>query len=67
MYRYTKATNLVPRTPTKNLYLTGQDITTLGITGALMSSIVTAHSILGYGTIMDLLTGRNFINDLQYK
>ena len=53
-----------PETPIKNLYLTGQDICTLGFTGALMGGILTAHSILGYGSLMDLLSGRNLITDL---
>ena len=63
-YRYSVAHELRPETPIKNLYLTGQDICTLGFTGALMGGILTAHSILGYGSLMDLLSGRNLITDL---
>jgi all-trans-retinol 13,14-reductase len=63
-YRYSVAHELRPETPIKNLYLTGQDICTLGFTGALMGGILTAHSILGYGSFMDLLSGRNLIGDL---
>ena len=63
-YRYSVAHELRPETPIKNLYLTGQDICTLGFTGALMGGILTAHSILGYGSLMDLLSGRNLIKDL---
>jgi all-trans-retinol 13,14-reductase len=63
-YRYSVAHELRPETPIKNLYLTGQDICTLGFTGALMGGILTAHSILGYGSLMDILSGRNLIKDL---
>jgi all-trans-retinol 13,14-reductase len=37
---------LRPETPIRNLYLTGQDITTCGIGGALWSSILTTSAIL---------------------
>jgi len=33
---------LRPKTPIKNLYLTGQDVVTVGIGGALFSSLITA-------------------------
>ena len=29
-----------------------------------MGGILTAHSILGYGTLLDLLTNRNLLNDI---
>jgi len=29
-----------------------------------MGGVLTAHSILGYGTLLDLLTNRNLINDI---
>ena len=35
------------RTPVRNLYLTGADVTTLGVTGALFGGVVTASLILG--------------------
>ncbi len=38
--------------------------TTLGVTGGLMSGVLTAHSVAGYGTIFDLITGRNLITDI---
>ena len=62
--RYQHDDWLQPKTNIPNLFLTGQDITTLGVTGALMSGVLTAHTILGYGTISDLITGRNLIKDL---
>lgn len=37
---------LRPSTPVKNLYLTGQDITTCGVAGALMSGLLTASAAL---------------------
>ena len=62
--RYSEIDMLRPQTSINNLYLTGQDVCTLGFTGALMGGILTSHSILGYGTIVDLITGRNLIKDL---
>lgn len=56
---------LRPVTPLSNFYLTGQDVCTLGVTGAMMSGVLTAHSMLGYGTISDIYSGRNLITDLQ--
>ena len=62
--RYSQLNHLNPKTDIKNLYLTGQDICTLGFTGALMGGLITAHSILGYGTILDIITNKNLIHDL---
>ena len=63
--RYNEISYLRPDTSIENLYLTGQDICTLGFTGALMGGILTANSILGYGTLLDLITDRNLITDLM--
>lgn len=38
---------LIPRTPIKNFYLTGQDIVTAGIGGALFAGLLTASVITG--------------------
>jgi all-trans-retinol 13,14-reductase len=57
---------LRPKTDIDGLYLSGQDITTLGFTGALMAGVLTAHEIMGYGTPLDIIKGRNLINDLMY-
>lgn len=65
--RYQMDDWLRPKTNIPGLYLTGQDVTTLGITGAMMAGVLTAHSVLGYGTLSDLLTGRNLIKDLQQQ
>ena len=37
---------LRPRTKIKNLYLTGQDVTTVGVTSALFSGLLTASAVL---------------------
>lgn len=37
---------LQPRTPIKNLYLTGQDVVTAGVAGALFSGLLTSAAIL---------------------
>ncbi len=66
VYRFSEGHELKPETSIKGLYLTGQDICTLGFTGALMGGVLTAHSILGYGTLLDVLTDRNLINDLMH-
>jgi len=38
---------LKPRTPIKGLYLTGQDIVTAGVGGALFSGVITASALTG--------------------
>jgi len=63
--RYSEVSYLRPQTPIHNLYLTGQDICTLGFAGALTGGLLTAHSILGYGTVLDIITNRNLITDLM--
>ena len=48
---------LQPRTPIKNLYLTGQDIVTAGVAAALFSGVLTASAI----------TGKNIVNRIMKK
>ncbi len=62
--RYQHNDWLIPNTEIPGLYMTGQDITTLGVTGALMSGVLTANSVLGYGTVFDIISGRNLIQDI---
>ena len=38
---------LTPHTFLRNLYLKGQDVCTLGVTGALMGGVPTASAVLG--------------------
>lgn len=63
--RYQHDDWLLPKTHIPGLFITGQDITTVGVTGALMAGVLTAHSVLGYGKIIDLISGRNLIEDLM--
>jgi len=48
---------LVPRTPIKNFYLTGQDIVTAGVGGALFAGLLTASA----------MTGKNFMKKIVYS
>jgi all-trans-retinol 13,14-reductase len=50
---------LKPSTPIDNLYLTGQDIVSVGIGGALMSGVLTASAILKTNLISSLLKKGN--------
>ena len=45
---------LHPKTEINNLYLTGQDITTVGLTSALFSGLLTASSIIGKNLMKSL-------------
>ncbi|MBL8217087.1 MAG: NAD(P)/FAD-dependent oxidoreductase [Bryobacterales bacterium] len=47
---------LRPQTPIPGLYLTGQDVVSLGVTGALFGGVVTASAVLG-GNLMSVVTG----------
>lgn len=57
---------LRPETPVPGLYMTGQDIAVFGIAGALLSGVLTSMSVLGYGSILDLASGRNLVEDLWH-
>ena len=56
---------LEPVTPIKNFYFTGQDIATGGFAGGLVGGLLCANSVLGYGTIMDILLNKDLIKDLE--
>ena len=45
---------LKPRTPIKNFYLTGQDIVTAGVGGALFSGVLTSMAITGKNVLKKL-------------
>ncbi len=49
---------LQPRTPIKNLYLTGQDIVTCGVAGALFAGFITASAILRKNIVKNLMTSK---------
>ena len=49
---------LKPRTFLPGLWLTGQDIVTAGVGGALMSGVVTASAILGRNVVRDVMNSR---------
>lgn len=58
-------TNLRPQTRLPGLLVTGQDVATVGIVGALNGGILTAHALLGYGAWDLIVAKRNLIEDLM--
>ena len=56
--------DLSPYTPVKNLLLTGQDVVTLGLTGAIASGYLTANVLAGYGCWENILLQREIVTDL---
>ena len=58
---------LRPKTSIENLYLTGQDIVTMGITGAMMAGIMTANVVMKYDNLIDIIRDNNIINSLKQK
>jgi len=50
-----KSRSLAPRTQIKRLYLTGQDITSCGVSGAMMGGVLTASVILKRNLLKDLM------------
>jgi all-trans-retinol 13,14-reductase len=48
---------LAPRTGVANLYLTGQDVALLGVTGAMMGGVVTASAILRRNLVTAMTRG----------
>jgi all-trans-retinol 13,14-reductase len=57
--------NITPRTLTKGLFLTGQDLITNGISGAVQAGELTANVVVNYGSIFDIITGSDLITDLE--
>ena len=58
-------TQMRPKTEIPGLFVTGQDIGTVGIVGALNGGILTAHACLGYGAWDLIVAKRNLIEDLM--
>ncbi|WNJ20665.1 NAD(P)/FAD-dependent oxidoreductase [Pontibacter sp. G13] len=50
---------LRPKTPIKSLYLTGQDIVTVGVGGALASGLLTAGAMLGKNLMSKVMKWEN--------
>ena len=46
---------LKPKSEIKNLYLTGQDVLTVGVTSALFSGLLTASTILKKNLMSELM------------
>lgn len=55
-----------PLTEIPGLWITGQDLATVGIVGALNAGILTAHSVLGYGLWDLAFAKRNLMEDLMH-
>jgi all-trans-retinol 13,14-reductase len=49
----------MPRTPVRNLYLTGTDAAVLGIMGALMGGVATASTLLGAAGFPEIIRAAN--------
>ncbi len=49
---------LRPQTPVRNLYLTGQDICTCGVGGAMFAGFLTASAVTGENVVMGVLRNR---------
>ena len=64
-YRLIKAIDLKPKTNIEGLYLTGQDICTLGVTGAMMGGVLTANVVAGYDNMIDIVLGNSIVRDLS--
>lgn len=56
---------LRPESNLPNMYLTGQDIVASGFGSAITSAVLTVSDILGYNNILDIISGRNIIDDIK--
>ena len=54
-----------PQTNINGLFVTGQDVASVGIVGALNGGILTAHAMLGYGFLDLVVAKRNLIEDIM--
>ena len=70
LYAYTKlslCSIIHPKTIFENLYITGPDLTYYTFYGSILSSYITAISILNYGTFLNYVTENNIYNFLKKK
>lgn len=56
---------LRPETEIEGLWITGQDMCTGGFSGGIFGAVMCVNSMLGYGTTLDIVQGRDFIRDLR--
>jgi all-trans-retinol 13,14-reductase len=54
-----RKTWLTPRTPVRNLYLTGTDAAVLGVMGAVMGGVATASTLLGSAGFLEIIRAAN--------
>jgi phytoene dehydrogenase-like protein len=54
-----RKTWLKPRTPVRNLYLTGADAAVLGVMGAVMGGVATASTLLGSAGFLEIMRAAN--------
>jgi phytoene dehydrogenase-like protein len=54
-----RKTWLTPKTPIRNLYLTGTDAAVLGVMGALMGGVATASTLLGAAGFLEIMRAAN--------
>jgi all-trans-retinol 13,14-reductase len=54
-----RKTWLRPKTPVRNLYLTGTDAAVLGVMGALMGGVATASTLLGSAGFLEIMRAAN--------
>ena len=54
-----RKTWLTPKTPIRNLYLTGTDAAVLGVMGALMGGVGTASTLLGSAGFLEIMRAAN--------
>ena len=62
-YNRTLTTILTPRTPLKNLLLTGQNLNLHGVLGVSMTSVFTCAEIVGMQTLVEEMDVKHWINN----